>query len=113
MLLERGRSGEAEILSKESFAAMLPRPLKLAAGERERSWGVACRFLGGNGLSPEAFGHEAASGAVLRIDPMNNLVVVVARDEVGTSNEEYERYLGSLLRTVTTMLSPSTENRHE
>lgn len=109
MLLNRGTFGLAEILSEKAFAAMLPRPLPLSAAKRTVSWGIGTTLLGGNGLSNATFGHEAASGAVFRIDPENELVLVVARDRVGPSYDEYERYVRRLIETVTSgMAKPET-----
>lgn len=113
MLLDRGRFGDAEIMSRGAVAAMLPRTLALAPRERERSWGIGCVSLGGNGLSDQAFGHEAASGAVLRIDPVNNLIVVVGRNRVGTSEDEYQRFVGRLLRAVVSGLPRAPESGHD
>lgn len=113
MLLNNGRLGDVEILSKDAFSAMLPRPLSLASGQRARSWGIGCSLLGGNGLSEKTFGHEAASGAVLRIDPANELVIVVGRDAVGPDEREYQQFVAKLLQSVTARLNTSAGSRHE
>ncbi len=101
MLLQHGRSGTQTIITDSAFAAMLPIPLTLADGERARSWGVGTSALGGNGLSAFTFGHEAASGAIFRIDPVNDLVVVVARNRPGTDDATYKEFAGRFLQTVT------------
>jgi CubicO group peptidase (beta-lactamase class C family) len=105
MLLGRGRYGRYQILSRESFHALLPQPLRFSEIDLHKSWGIGCAPLGGNGLSDSTFGHEAASGAVFRIDPINELAVIVGRNAVGPDEKQYKRFVGRFLHAVTAPLN--------
>jgi CubicO group peptidase (beta-lactamase class C family) len=100
MLLDRGRASQYQILSETAFAKLLPAPLCFGRNDLNKSWGIGCAPLGGHGLSDATFGHEAASGAILRIDPDRHLVVVVGRDNVGPDYRQYERFLDRFLNAV-------------
>jgi CubicO group peptidase (beta-lactamase class C family) len=101
MLLERGRLGDVRFLSGEAWAAMLPRPLLFGEKQLQRSWGIGCSPQGGKGLSDSTFGHAAASGALLRIDPAHQLVVVLGRDGIGPDRRQYDRFVEDFLHAVT------------
>ena len=75
---------------------MLPHPVYGPNGRLEPDWGIGTAWLGGNGLSDKTFGHEAASGAILRIDPSLQLVIVSARDRIGPDYSIYELYRNRL-----------------
>jgi CubicO group peptidase (beta-lactamase class C family) len=101
MLLNHGRYGKLEYLSGESWEEFLPRPLRYHGADLNKSWGIGSAPLGGNGLSPSTFGHEAASGALFRIDPAKKLVLVVGCNSVGRNYPLYERCVSRFLRGVT------------
>jgi CubicO group peptidase (beta-lactamase class C family) len=101
MLLNHGRYGNLEYLSGESWEEFLPRPLRYGGAELNKSWGIGSAPLGGDGFSPSTFGHEAASGALFRIDPEHELVVVVGCNRVGQQYRLYERCVSRFLRGVT------------
>jgi CubicO group peptidase (beta-lactamase class C family) len=100
MLLHHGSYDGHRILSEEAWRALLPARLIFAGHDLDRSWGIGCAPLGGNGLSESTFGHEAASGAVFRVDPARGLVVVVGRDKIGADYRQYERFLSRFLHAV-------------
>jgi CubicO group peptidase (beta-lactamase class C family) len=58
-------------------------------------------------LSDSTFGHEAASGAVFRVDPVNELVVIVGRNAVGPDESQYKRSVARLLHAVVAPLNRS------
>lgn len=97
MLLNRGTAGGVRFFSEESFEQMLPKPVVGPEGLLEPDWGIGTAWLGGNGLSCKTFGHEAASGALLRIDPELRMVLVSARDRTGPDYTEYESFRNRLL----------------
>ena len=107
MLLDRGKAGSVKFFSEKSFSKMLPEPIVGPKGKVGPDWGIGTSWLGGNGLSKSSFGHEAASGAILRIDPELRLVVVSARNRIGPSYSAYEsfknRLLSAVVRTVKNM----------
>jgi CubicO group peptidase (beta-lactamase class C family) len=90
MLLNRGRYGDMEFFSEETFEKMMPRPLTDILGpDTDLKWGIGTVFMPDPGLSQGTFGHGAASGATLRIDPENNLVVVMTRNATGQDYSVY------------------------
>ena len=88
MLLNRGAYGKMRFFSEETFAKMLP------VGDRR---GIGTASLGSDGLSKSTFGHPAASNATIRVDPENDLVVVMCRNAAG---KNFARYHGGFLRTI-------------
>jgi CubicO group peptidase (beta-lactamase class C family) len=63
----------------------------------DRRWGIGLMSYRNEGLGPGTIGHGAASGATLRIDPANDLVIVMARNSIGRN---YWKYHAQFLRTV-------------
>jgi CubicO group peptidase (beta-lactamase class C family) len=100
-LLQNGRYGSTELFSKETFNKMLPVDLSVVNPKLDRKWGIGTASLGGNGLSELAYGHEAASGAILRIDPKNELIVISARNHIGENYGEYEQFVRALIESAT------------
>ena len=89
MLLNRGVYNGYRFFSEESYAKMLPARL----ANSNRRWGIGTSPMDGHGLSESAFGHGAASGAVFRIDPKNDLIIISARNRIGKSHDEFENRL--------------------
>ena len=87
MLINKGAYNGFRLFDEETFKQMLP--AKLSVGDRY--WGIGTTLFEGNGLSNEAFGHGAASGAVFRIDPKNDLILISARNKPGKFNSEFEK----------------------
>ena len=90
MLLNRGAYGKQRFFSEETFEKMLP--VKLAPYvhfETEIEWGIGPVWTPEAGLSKRTFGHGAASGATLRIDPENDLVIVMTRNASGSQYAKY------------------------
>lgn len=89
MLLDGGRFDGRRYLSAESWHRMLP----AAVPGTDRVWGIGASPMDEPGLGKGAFGHAAASGAMLRIDPEHGLLIVSARNRTGGDQEEFERRL--------------------
>lgn len=104
MLRNKGRYGNYEILSEKAWHAVLPAPLPLAGGTSEQRWGIGTSPFARDGLSGEAFGHSAASGAIFRIDPSRELTIVVGRDETGPDENLHRRFTSRFVRTLTSAL---------
>jgi CubicO group peptidase (beta-lactamase class C family) len=100
MLLHHGSDGGHQYLSEHAWDSLLPKPLRFGPRTLNKSWGMGSAPLGGMGLSDSTFGHEAASGAILRIDPVHKLVVVLGRDTVGPDYKQYERFASRFLQAV-------------
>ena len=88
MLLNRGAYGEWRFFSEETFAQMLPAKQVLSNGQ-EVEWGIGATWHRKEGLGESTFGHGAASAATLRIDPENELIVVMTRNSAGTRFSDF------------------------
>jgi len=97
MLLGHGRYGSFRFLSEEAWRAMLPAPLRDVHAGTQKSWGIGVAPLGGNGLSEATFGHIAASGALFRVDPAHELVIVVGRDATGADKQQERRFVSRFI----------------
>ena len=88
MLLNRGAYGDLRFFSEETFAKMLPAKQVLSTGQ-EVEWGIGATWHRKEGLGESTFGHGAASAATLRIDPENELIVVMTRNSAGTHFSDF------------------------
>ena len=110
MLLNQGAYGETRFFSKETFQKMLPVKLRTywPDSKFDLPWGMGLTYFnerdpraGKDGvaasktlLSKKTFCHGAASGAVLRVDPENEVVVTLVR----TKNSEGDAYKTNLAK---------------
>ncbi|MEW6755736.1 MAG: serine hydrolase domain-containing protein [Candidatus Latescibacterota bacterium] len=103
MLLNGGAYGDLRFFGKETFAQMLPVRLTQVLGpQTQTEWGIGTVWYRQDGLGEGTFGHGAASSATLRIDPQNDLVVVMTRNAAGTGFGEYHpRFLEAVAATLT------------
>jgi CubicO group peptidase (beta-lactamase class C family) len=101
MLLNRGSYGSVRLLTPESVAAMVPQPITRSDGLRVGVRGVGTAPATGPGLSDAAYGHGAASGTVFCIDPELELVIISARDRVGTDESRHKEFVRQLIQTAT------------
>lgn len=107
MLLQRGRYGAYEFFSEENFRKLLPAPLAALNPALQQSWGIGTAPAAGNGLSEQAFGHAAASGAIFQVDPQQELILIVGRDRTGAS---YDHHAAAFVAACTAPL-PSAARR--
>jgi len=92
MLLNRGAYGSMRFFSAETFEKILPAPLVSALGpETTAVWGIGTYPMPEPGLGARTYGHGAASSAILRIDPDNQLVVVMTRNTGGPRYGEFAK----------------------
>ena len=90
MLLNKGKYGNMQFFSEETFAKMLPKRLDDILGpDTKIEWGIGVTWYDGEGLGKGTFGHGAASSATLRIDPVNDLVIVMTRNSAGKNFGKY------------------------
>jgi len=90
MLLNRGAYGSLRFFSEATFEKMLP--VKLAPYvhfDTNLEWGIGPVWTPEPGLSKRTFGHGAASAAALRIDPDNDLIIVMTRNTAGPAWGKY------------------------
>ncbi len=97
MLLQGGSYGGVQFFSESTFEKMLPMKLDKLVPGVDKEWGIGTCWLASNGLSAKTFGHEAASGAIFRIDLVNELIIVSARNRTGDDYEVYEKFAARLI----------------
>jgi CubicO group peptidase (beta-lactamase class C family) len=111
MLLSRGRYGSHQFLSEHAWQTMLPAPLRTVDAPPQKTWGIGVAPFARDGLSDSTFGHSAASGAIFRVDPVRELVIVVGRDAIGPDENQDRRFASQFIRALTAALDRRT--RHE
>jgi CubicO group peptidase (beta-lactamase class C family) len=113
MPLNQGAYGNTRFFSSETFRQMLPSRMRehWPQSKFDIPWGMGLTYFreknpqaGLNGmpadktlLSKMTFCHGAASGAVLRVDPVNEVVVTVVRTRQGAN---YKLNLSNFLKAV-------------
>ncbi|MDP6379902.1 MAG: serine hydrolase domain-containing protein [Phycisphaerae bacterium] len=98
MLLNRGSYGNMMFFREKTFEKMLPVSLKEELGvDTDVEWGIGTTWFRGEGLGKGTFGHGAASGVTLRIDPENDLVIVMTRNKRGKNFADHH---ANFLRAV-------------
>lgn len=115
MLLNRGAYGDTRFFSEETFQKMLPVKLRAywPGAAFDLPWGMGLTYFndrdpraGKDGvpanktlLSRKTFCHGAASGAVLRVDPENEVVVTLVREK-NMEGDAYKANLAKFLLAV-------------
>ena len=104
LLLNKGAYGNTVCFSPATFEQMLPRKLSEIYPGVQDEYGIGLSWMrsfdakkGKNILGPRTFGHGASSGSVFRIDPDNELVVVLLRNSVGA---DYDQHLLDFLEAI-------------
>jgi CubicO group peptidase (beta-lactamase class C family) len=104
MFLDRGRSGDARVLSPASVSEMTRNQIPGIPGHfkeenlREASWGYGWRVKGdtktgyeGSLSSPASYSHQGAGGVSITIDPTYDLVTVYFSVAQGIMSPDYYR----------------------
>ena len=90
MLLNKGAYGDKRFFSAETFQQLLPQRLTKTLGpEASEEYGIGSSWFRDEGLGEGTFAHGAASSATLRIDPENDLIVMMARNDAGENFNTY------------------------
>lgn len=99
MLLNRGAYGRMRFFSEQTFEKMLPVKLtKVLGPETKIEWGIGVTWFNDKGLGKGTFAHGAASAATLRIDPVNDLVIVMTRNVAGSNFKKYHpQFIASIV----------------
>ena len=64
-------------------------------------YGIGTRSFREHGSSDRTFGHGAASAATLRIDPVNDLVIVMCRNQAGRNFGQYHpRFIRAVVEGI-------------
>ncbi|MFC1452008.1 serine hydrolase [Verrucomicrobiota bacterium] len=98
MLLNKGAYGNMRFMRPETFEQMLPRALDIESGG-PKHYGVGTSMF--TDLGKGTFAHGAASSATVRIDPENDMVLVMTRDAAGENFEKYQpRFMTAVREAV-------------
>jgi len=89
MLLNKGAYGDMRFFSAETFEQMLPQPVIVEGEPSVIQYGVGMSRVDADGLSAGSFTHGAASSAMTWIDPANELVICMTRNNAGENFYEY------------------------
>jgi CubicO group peptidase (beta-lactamase class C family) len=90
MLLNRGAYGSMRFYSEKTFEKQLPIPLTdILHGPTRTQRGIGLIWTAEKELGPRTIGHGAASGAVFRVDPDNDLVVIMHPHTAGPKRAEF------------------------
>lgn len=107
LMLNKGTYGNLRFYGEETFNKMLPDKLSKILSKPDAPtmfpdgmWGVGLMSYENEGLGAGTFGHGAASGATLRIDPVNDLIIVMTRNSTGSDMGVYSKYHDLFLKAV-------------
>ena len=102
MLLNKGAYGKMRFFSEQTFEKMLPRRLTQVLGpDTDRVYGIGTSLFDKEGLGAGTFAHGAASGATLRIDPVNDVVIVMTRNAAGKDRNKYhQKFIDAILQGI-------------
>jgi len=107
MLLNRGTYGKHRFFSEKTFGQMLPAKRDRLVPGLDEPWGIGTYPFPGDGLSEKTFGHGAGSGAVFRVDPVNQIIVVSCRNEGG---RRYKQYLARFVQASAGPFAPEEKD---
>jgi len=103
MLLNRGAYGKMRFFGDQTLSKMLPRRLTGILGpDTGKEYGIGTMPFRGEGLGEGTFAHGAASSATLRIDPVNEMVIVMTRNGAG---KNFLKYHPKFIATIAGSLS--------
>lgn len=105
MIVNRGNYGSTRFFSPETFEKMLPVKLDRLVPGLAGEGGIGCQWGGGLGFSPKTLACGAASGAIVRADVDNQLVVVMCRNRLG---DRYGDFPEPFLKACAAPLSNQT-----
>ena len=98
LLLNKGRYSLFRYFKEDSFSELQPRPLRSLLGPRtEVVYGLGTVLYEGDGLGAGTFGPALGAGAVVRIDPEHDLVLVMLRKARGRN---FSRYYPAFIKAV-------------
>jgi len=102
MLLNRGSYGDRQFMRPETFQQMLPERLtKVLGPDTTIDWGIGVVWYKDEGLGKGTFGHGSAASATLRIDPGDDMVIVMTRNTAGRNFTEYhKKFLAAVMDNI-------------
>ena len=102
MLLNKGKCGDAEILSPRATEAIMSRPRGYERFNRTIGWEHydTCSQTGGDLLSGSTIGHTGATGTSIVIDPENDLVIIMLTNRAHITDKRFPLDFRSKIATV-------------
>lgn len=102
MLLNKGKCGDAEILSPRATEAIMSRPRGYERFNRTIGWEHydTCSQTGGDLLSGSTIGHTGATGTSIVIDPENDLVIIMLTNRAHITDKRFPLEFRSKIATV-------------
>ncbi|MCG3147159.1 MAG: hypothetical protein PCFJNLEI_00596 [Verrucomicrobiae bacterium] len=90
MILNKGAYGNMRFFGPAQFEMLQPRPLREQGATVDGVYGLGTMFFRDvPAMAPTTLGHMAASNATLRIDPVNDLIIVMCRNGAGKNLNKY------------------------
>jgi CubicO group peptidase (beta-lactamase class C family) len=96
VLANRGKYGNREVISEETYAAIVPTSLKPYFPALNMQYGIGLQNHTGH-LGPGSYGHGGGCGTLLTVNPKKHLVFAMVRNDRG-------KYYGKHLSDVTALL---------
>jgi CubicO group peptidase (beta-lactamase class C family) len=90
MLLNKGAYGRWRFFSENTYEQMLPQRLTKTLGDAAvTEYGIGTQWFKDEGWGKGTFAHGSATSSVLRIDPENDMVVCITRNDAGSNYNTY------------------------
>ena len=83
--------------SEDSFKNLLPQDLPPLKFPIDYQYGLGTHWYTKDGLGKGTFAHGAASASITRIDPENDMVIIMTRN---TAGENFTKYNGDFLKII-------------
>jgi CubicO group peptidase (beta-lactamase class C family) len=106
LLLNKGAYGDFRFFEYAAYEAMLPKPLAPVIPGTWRKYGLGTVYYTDEGLGVGTFGHGAASSTIFRVDPKNDMVIVVTRWRKG---DGYRDHKEKLFQTIVSHIPTTNE----
>ena len=98
VLANHGKYGNREVISEETYEAMVPTSLKPHFPALNMRYGIGLQDQARH-LGPGSFGHFGGCGTLLIVNPRKHLVVAMVRNHRGERYDEHLSEVTEQLRT--------------
>jgi CubicO group peptidase (beta-lactamase class C family) len=96
LLDNRGKYGKREVISEETYEAILPTSLKPYFPAVDKVYGIGLQNRSGS-LGPGSYGHGGGCGTQLVVNPQKHLVFAMVRNGQG---KDYKRHLSEVMELL-------------
>ena len=97
VLANRGKYGNQEVISEDTYAAIVPTSLKPWFPALDMQYGIGLQNHTGQ-LGPGSYGHGGGCGTLLTVNPEQHLVFAMVRNGQGQDYKKYRAETLTLLR---------------